>query len=253
MSLSIRHINYYIHPKKVALHLQELEEGIERIEILTKGRAWILHEGRDVEVKRGDILWHREGESPIYKSDPDDLYECLNIVCHVEEKELRKRERVNQWFDLEDLDKFCHQAKKDFKESVIPFQLFNSHALTVIEYQIQKSNASDKKSRLPKALKVALGIIERDFLKGLGIKELASHVGLSVTHLHELFRKHLSLTPHQHILRLRISQACQLLSSTTDPLKVIADRTGFKSANSFCRSFKHYKRMTPDQFRKKYS
>ena len=85
------------------------------------------------------------------------------------------------------------------------------------------------------------------------IKDIARDVQLSVTHLHDLFRTHFNISPLQYLLKVRLSYACQKLTVSTDPIKRIADECGFSNANSFSRSFKQHKNLTPDQFRQKYS
>jgi AraC-like DNA-binding protein len=249
----INHLSYYVHPRGYRLQYQEIRDEIERVEILTKGKGWILHEGKDIEVKRGDIIWHQKGDSPIYKSDSENPYECLNIIFEIDDRRKCPYPRVNQWYDLEDLDKFCLRAEKDYREGLFPVNLFNTHVLTMIEYQITKSMVSERRINLPSPLKRAIATIEADFISNLSIKDIAAQAKLSVTHLHELFRKHLNTSPHQYILKLRMTQACQRLTVNTEPIKKIALECGFSSDNSFCRSFRQHKKMTPDQFREKYS
>jgi AraC-like DNA-binding protein len=253
MSLIIKHLNYYIHPKQSKLIHQALPECTERIEILTTGKAWILHEGKDLEVGRGDILWHIEGDSAIYKSDPQNTYECLNIVCNSDTKCKRPYPRINKWHDIDEIDRFCHNTHKEYREGLIAKEIFNAHTLSRIEYQIAKSNISDSFFKFPLALKNAIRIIQKNYHLDLNIQKIAHDVQLSVTHLHDIFRTHLNISPHQYILKLKISLACQQLTIGREPIKRIADQCGFSNASSFCRSFKQHKSITPDQFRKKYS
>lgn len=252
MPLQIRHINYYAHAGG-ELQLQPLSKGIERIEILTKGRAWIFHEGKDLEVRRGNVLWHREGESPIHRHDREDHYQCLNIVCHIEPGIMCTLPRISDWYELEDLDRFCRQTQRDFESSVLLNETLSDYVLSSIKYQMEKSRASKSRSEYPLPLKNAVELIEKAFRTGLDVRHISEHVGLSITHLHELFRTHLKTSPHQMILKLRLAEACQLLSVSSEPIKKIASESGFSSSNSFCRSFKQHKKITPDQYRKKYS
>lgn len=63
----------------------------------------------------------------------------------------------------------------------------------------------------------------------LSISELASVAGLSPTHFLRAFRETARTSPHQYVLRLRLSQAAHLILSTALPLATIAKQVGFGS------------------------
>ena len=162
MALKLKFLNYYIHPVKGQLKFQALNPFTERIEILTTGRAWVLHENNYREVQRGDILWHVEGESAIVKSDPQNPYECLNIIFQIKELRQRPHSRINRWHDIDELDLFCQRANKEFREGLIAKDVFDQHIITRIEYQIAKSKVSKNHSEFPLTLKKAIGMIQKN-------------------------------------------------------------------------------------------
>jgi AraC-like DNA-binding protein len=77
---------------------------------------------------------------------------------------------------------------------------------------------------------------------------VASRFFISERQLTRLFRRHLNTTPQEYWLRLRISKACEMLSSPM-PIEDIAYGIGFNSLSGFQRAFKKELRLSPSQYR----
>ncbi|KRG12806.1 hypothetical protein ACA29_10365 [Lederbergia galactosidilytica] len=67
------------------------------------------------------------------------------------------------------------------------------------------------------------------------------------------FKKHTGETILQHLNRLRMEQTKYLLKTSDLQIKVIAIRVGYSDVSSFIRKFKQQEKMTPGEFRKKYT
>jgi len=65
-----------------------------------------------------------------------------------------------------------------------------------------------------------------------------------------IFRTYLNVSPVAYLTGYRLKMAARLLSTTEEPVSVIAEESGFTSAGYFCRKFKQYYRMTPASYRK---
>jgi LacI family transcriptional regulator len=63
----------------------------------------------------------------------------------------------------------------------------------------------------------------------IGVPEVVRHVGVSRSTLEIRFKRHLNCTIHEEILRIRLSMARRLLTSTELSLNAIAERTGFRT------------------------
>ncbi len=95
--------------------------------------------------------------------------------------------------------------------------------------------------------------LNTNFVSPPSASGMASLANLSVSSFQRLFQKHTRMTPSQYIARLRIGQACSMLSSSHTPIAVIADRVGYKSLAQFNKTFRELKNMTPREFRKTFS
>ncbi len=104
------------------------------------------------------------------------------------------------------------------------------------------------RSRIDRVLdRIHIGYAEE-----LSLDELASVAALSVSGLHRLFRRHTHFTITGYIQRLRIGEACALLSGARQPVAHIADAVGYRSLANFNRQFRAVKGMTPREYRARF-
>lgn len=95
----------------------------------------------------------------------------------------------------------------------------------------------------------ALNYIAEFATQGIGIDEVAEHVGLSRSTLSRLFQKHLNRTPKEEIMRIRLDRAKYLLTYTEIPIKTIAMQSGYKTVGHFTSMFKQHTGRTPMVYR----
>jgi AraC-like DNA-binding protein len=81
------------------------------------------------------------------------------------------------------------------------------------------------------------------------VQLLARSVGLSRASFAEHFRREVGESPLAYLTRFRISMARTLLRETREPLKVVAERTGYGSAASLSLAFKRTLGRAPGKFR----
>lgn len=78
----------------------------------------------------------------------------------------------------------------------------------------------------------------------LSLKHLARLVGYAPEHFHRIFRRYAGLTLHEHVNRLRLERARQLLAAGT-PAAAVAGQLGFATAAYFSRFFRRAIGQTP--------
>jgi AraC-like DNA-binding protein len=79
---------------------------------------------------------------------------------------------------------------------------------------------------------------------------LAEKAGTSKYHFLRKFKRIYGFTPTQEVRRIRINMAMDLLLTTHEPLKVIADRTGLGTEINLTRLFKKFYGHPPSSFKK---
>ena len=85
----------------------------------------------------------------------------------------------------------------------------------------------------------------------LSISELAAVCGVSDTHFRRMFAMVYHTSPVKFINSLRLHNAKQLLSYTSESISSIAAKCGFSSSYYFGRVFKNKVGITPREYRKK--
>ena len=91
----------------------------------------------------------------------------------------------------------------------------------------------------------AISYINEHFQCDLSLETLAAEANMSPYHFTRVFTKETGITPHQYLIKTRLSAAKYLLKSTETSVKNIAFSTGFHSETSFCITFKNGKTSLP--------
>lgn len=102
-------------------------------------------------------------------------------------------------------------------------------------------------------LRKAVGIIRERFTEDLTVTAIAKSVSVHPVHLARAFRRQFGCAPAEHVRRLRIKRACELIESTDLPLSEVALSCGFCDQSHFSRLFKRLLGTTPAQYRRTHS
>nr|WMC99177.1 GlxA family transcriptional regulator [Aminobacter aminovorans] len=100
-----------------------------------------------------------------------------------------------------------------------------------------------------KKLSRILQLMERNIEEPLSLEDIAREVSLSRRQIERLFERHLSTTPRQHYLRLKLRRARQLIEMTEMSVTDVAVACGFDSASYFSKSFKEHFGILPSVLR----
>jgi two-component system response regulator YesN len=98
----------------------------------------------------------------------------------------------------------------------------------------------------------ALAFIGENLARDLSDINISRHVGITPTHLCRLFKAELGEAPMQHVQRLRMKLACELLLSDEYPhlgIKEIAAKVGCNDVSHFVRDFEKWFGLSPKRYR----
>ena len=101
-------------------------------------------------------------------------------------------------------------------------------------------------------LQLINGAIDEMIGEAISVSMLSSLAGLSRSHFSQKFRNSVGRTPHEHVVRVRIERAMELMARSDAPLSEIAVTTGFCDQAHFTNAFRRAARMTPTQWRKRH-
>ncbi|MBE1553344.1 helix-turn-helix domain-containing protein [Sporosarcina limicola] len=119
------------------------------------------------------------------------------------------------------------------------------------EVDSMKSMRSSTREELYRRVNVAHDYIRAFYNHPIGLHEISRIACMSPNHLLKNYSQLFGRTPHQHMTKLRISKAKQLLNDTNSSVTDIAFEIGFNNSSSFSKMFKQFTGTSPMQYRKK--
>ncbi|MBL8995430.1 MAG: helix-turn-helix domain-containing protein, partial [Spirochaetia bacterium] len=232
---------------------------------------------RKTRIRKGDCYFFNVGESHAYEVDDPldliniliqksffknlpagfrspDLFENLLIGDFVAGKAggfreihlgtrdfLGLRNMLEEWILEDERRAFNYQAVLEAKSLELFAVLARIHHGLASE---PETNSDEEK------LSQVLEFISANMARPLELRELAGLLPASAGHFSRWFKTQTGYAPFEYLGEVRVERACQLLKSTKDSAKRIAEACGYPSASLFFRQFRKQMGVTPLQFRK---
>ncbi len=99
-------------------------------------------------------------------------------------------------------------------------------------------------------LSPAIRYIEEHFKESIPLSVLAREVHMSETYFSSLFSQTINCTVSEYLMRMRLKNACVLLSTTGQSIISIAMESGFRNISYFNRAFCKAFGISPSEYRK---
>ncbi len=142
-----------------------------------------------------------------------------------------------------------YDGKQDFYcESIRG--LLKSLVLQIYRLNVRLNRETADLSRKGQIIKKAVTYIGTHYAEHLTIKEIADECGLSEPHFRRSFKEIMNMSTLEYINYIRIQKACELLSTTSQPMTMISDLVGYESVSTFNRNFGKIVGMSPYQWKK---
>ncbi len=125
----------------------------------------------------------------------------------------------------------------------------NPPAIRVQPGEVSLRRSTETYAFAQKWISDALVYISRNVEKRLTAEDVAAFVGKSLPMVEEGFHKALGRTVQQELIESRLSEAKRLLANTTLSVAEVVARSGFASAQYFCRVFKADTGLTAESWR----
>jgi len=164
----------------------------------------------------------------------------------------RLEEMTGGFFSLEPTSQ-CIRLALQLHQRLFPGNKLQSYESTEFTYQFLCTLLRDLElvdSTPPNSLaSKGKKILEEEYPYITGIDTLAERLGVSQEHFCRIFKSEMNITPGQYLNQLRIQAAMYELLNTNDRIEIIARRTGFSTANYFCKVFRRHVGASPIQYR----
>jgi AraC-like DNA-binding protein len=127
-------------------------------------------------------------------------------------------------------------------------------ALTEIVIMILEDYLSNKPAQRPspQTLNWITSYFSLNLSEPIEVEDMAKRANLSPSRFNDLFKHHYGMTPHQYLIHMRISHACELLLNTELGQEQIASYCGFANIHHFSKVFKQKIGTAPGQYSEQY-
>jgi AraC-like DNA-binding protein len=95
----------------------------------------------------------------------------------------------------------------------------------------------------------AINFIQQNYHKCIGIENISSYCKLDRSYLAKIFKSKLNTTPHDFLIRYRLSRACDLMKTTNLTINEISSMVGYPYQFSFSRIFRSFMGQSPKEWR----
>lgn len=242
---------YYTAPPVSAVKPVVIPARTTVIELVTAGVVHFRWQNTELTVGCGALFWHVAGEETICRTEPDSPYECLVLGFTAPAQGGRPVPRLSMVSDPQRTRELCGELLRAYQDAAIDRSALGSYAYARLQWEAHLGSGRPATVLPPAAVSAGLAFIDSGFSHpDAGVSDIARSAGVSVPHLHALFREHLGQTPHQLLTARRIREAKWLLARTNTAIKAIANDCGFTNIETFYRAFKKYTGTAPHHFRR---
>jgi AraC-like DNA-binding protein len=238
---------------------REIGIGSTIFKYCIRGTGWCELPGNRFEVRPGDLLVVPQGQPHAYGAHPDrpwTIHWCHVMgddVPHLLEELGTSAERpVVHLGQSATLVGLFEELRQTLGASCsTPTVLYGSQLLGhMLGLMIRLRREAVREPLDAHGRVLASVAYMKDHLeRSLELDTLASMAGLSPSHYSALFRTLTGHPPKHYFTRLRMARAEELLTTTSDSVKLISYRLGFEDPLYFSRVFRLLNRMSPSQFR----
>ncbi|OZG52487.1 AraC family transcriptional regulator [Alloscardovia macacae] len=96
-----------------------------------------------------------------------------------------------------------------------------------------------------------IAYVEERYADYINLDDIARHCSYSKEYLCAVFKKEMNQTLNSFLTGVRVSKArVDLLQNPQKRIRDVAEDAGFRSASYFCKVFRQYESVSPDQYRK---
>ncbi len=223
------------------------------IEIIQEGTVY-GHEPEPVLHGPGAIFCHLPGQWTISRSPENSYYACVVLSFeHPAINQIRPWPRHFTWQDQHAMHRFTDEMLRAFHYAALDRQVIGDLILSRLRFELEQDRAATKATGIHPQLRLATDYLNTHYSQSIGLDDIALAAGISVSHIHMLFREHLGESPHQYLINKRMRVAGHALASTDAPIKAIAADVGYQNTENFCRAFRKFYGRPASEYRQIYT
>ena len=224
------------------------------IEYVYSGTGTLRVENHEYHPSEGDIYILTEKSKHAYYPDKKDPWTKIYINLRgtavasiVQAFGLHKKVVYRSCQELRPIfEEIFEEVKKDVPVE----QVMERCAGLVMKLLMRLCQRERQSDDVPDEVQTVKRFIDNNYRNNLTMDEIAASVYRSNDYVKKQFKQFYGVTPYAYYLDLKVTHAKYLLQKTNLPIKLIADRLGYKSDRYFSKRFREMVGVTATQFRK---
>jgi AraC-like DNA-binding protein len=154
------------------------------------------------------------------------------------------------------LDQSMHQMMRELAEPRPGSRLIVEQLTTVMLAQVLRAYlAQEGQGRVgwlfalaDHQIGISIGAMHTNPAYHWTLQDLAKRAGMGRTSFANRFKNSVGFTPMDYLTRLRMLLASNMLSTSNDPVSVVAEAVGYESESAFSHAFKRYSGYAPRRY-----
>ncbi|MEK5260051.1 AraC family transcriptional regulator [Paenibacillus sp. FSL L8-0663] len=230
------------------------------VHFVLKGRGRLVIDNKNYDIGEGQAFLIPANRVAYYQADEAEPWEYswvgfMGIKSDIYLQNISLPSQNPYVIDIEDIT-FFHSTIIEMLRigdntlsSSLAIQGYLFHILAKLVHNLGETMSI--KEQLPYSVQ-AINFIEKNYISGIQISEVAEYLGLHPNYLTSVFKLETGETPKQYLIVLRIKKACELLQHTDYSIQVISNSVGYTDQLTFSRAFKNVMSISPSAYRKKF-
>jgi AraC family transcriptional regulator, regulatory protein of adaptative response / methylphosphotriester-DNA alkyltransferase methyltransferase len=95
----------------------------------------------------------------------------------------------------------------------------------------------------------AVAIVEREYASDLALDDIARRVASSRRQLQRAYAEVGNTTFRDHLTRVRMQRAAEMLATRSMPVREVAHRVGYRQPAQFAKAFRRHQGIAPSAYR----
>lgn len=246
-------LKIYKSPMGGSRNPRQIPKGHILFEIIQEGSVYGF-EPEPVLHGEGSVFCHHELQLTVSDSPDDSYYNCAVAIfkCSPSLSQSSLWPRHFQWKDRQAMHRFIDEMFYAFHQTNLNRIHIGNHIWSRLCLERDKFLAQEKLQQVHPHLRIVTDYINQNYSRDLSLEQMAEVAGISVSHLHMLFRNHLNESPHQFLIQKRMQVAAHALATGNQPIKVIAAEVGYANVENFCRAFRRHFKTAASDYRQAY-
>ncbi|HHW46810.1 MAG TPA: AraC family transcriptional regulator [Clostridiales bacterium] len=262
---------FYVSRDRIDIYIDLHRHDFVEVEYLLSGHGYETINGIVHELRPGNLSVLFPWSCHDLRPDSDDpltfIKVCFNMELFLEGNspfyqlrdiafDLKKPPFVffdqDQQKEMSEIFLFLEQEfSSDFAFKEMMF--FAKITELLVRFDRARSQNNDGKQLFPANIWDAVEYIQQNFHKDITLKDTAEKYNYKPEELNRRLKSATGLDFAQLLTDIRIRNACAMLIYHKTPISVISAQVGYKSEETFYRTFRNIKGMSPINYRKKYA